>query len=128
MLRNLILLIAYCQNLTLSQWSSWITVLAAHNIYYFFQRSKSILRHSSDLGYTRGGSLMEILNYLPDGGHFSRVPMWFQIQGKSQFQVHVRHIYCKLDKLYTFCESYIWIHYIYSRYISLLDVPDLKTV
>ena len=34
----------------------------------------------------RGGSLLEILNYLPDGGHFSRVPMWFQIQGKSQFR------------------------------------------
>ena len=40
----------------------------------------------------RGGSLLEILKYLPDGGHFSRVPMWFQIQGKFQFQVHVRHM------------------------------------
>ena len=30
----------------------------------------------------RGCSLPEILNYVPDGGHFFRIPMSFQIQGQ----------------------------------------------
>ncbi len=42
--------------------------------------------------WCRGGSLPEILNYLPDGGQFSRVPMLIQVQVKFLFQVRVRHI------------------------------------
>ncbi len=47
-----------------------------------YRDSEALQSHLHD---SRGGSLLEILNYLPDGGHFSRVPIWFQIQGKSQF-------------------------------------------
>ncbi len=42
--------------------------------------------------WDRGGSLPEILNYLPDGGQFSWVPLLIQIQVKFLFQVHVRQI------------------------------------
>ncbi len=48
-------------------------------------QSRVIWMQTDDRNYTqkctgiisvnRGGSLLEILNYLPDGGHFSRVPM-----------------------------------------------------
>ncbi len=36
----------------------------------------------------RGGSLPEILNYLPDRGQFSWVPVLIQIQVKFLFQIH----------------------------------------
>ncbi len=38
------------------------------------------------------GSLPEILNYLPDGGKFSWVPVLLRIQVKFLFQIHVRQI------------------------------------
>ncbi len=41
------------------------------------------------LNDSRGGSLPEILNYLPDGGQFSRVPVLIQVQ---VFKICVRQI------------------------------------
>ncbi len=42
--------------------------------------------------HARGGSLPEILNYLPDGGQFSRVPLLIQVQVKFLCQICVRKI------------------------------------
>ena len=54
------------------------------NLYYHSKRSKSTK--------FRGGSLPEILNYLPDRARFSWVPLLIQIQVKFLFRIPVRQI------------------------------------
>ena len=44
--------------------------------------SKSQSAQCSVITSVRAGSLPEMLIYLPDGGHFSWIPMSFQIQEK----------------------------------------------
>ncbi len=59
-----------------------------------------VVHQSTENG--RGGSLLEILNYLPDGGHFSRVPMWFQ--NTLHIQVH-NLTWCASPKKSTLCQA-----------------------
>ncbi len=88
----------------------------------------------------RGGWLLEILNYLPDGGIFPE----YQCDFRYRASPNSRYLSGTWMNLFDtenglnfdiwggchsdLCESNICIHYIlvYSRYISLLDVPDLK--
>ena len=69
----------------------------------------------------RGGSLPEILNYLPDRGQFSRVPVLIKVHVKFLFQIHIS-VHIQVHKL-TWCAWPKKVHF--DRQITLVRSEPL---